>query len=55
MANTGRYFSCPAVRKIRGNRRTLLEWVSMKLRKRNAPDLFMICDYYPACYPANKK
>ncbi len=55
MANTGRYFNCPQAGKIRGNRKTLREWLISKLRRKERPDLFMISDYYPACYPAGYK
>ena len=55
MANTGRYSYCPATRKIRGNHRTFTEWLAYKFRRREAPDMYMICDYYPAYYPTGYK
>lgn len=55
MAKVGRYSYCPAAGKIRGNRKSLREWLISKLKRRPAPDLFTICDYYPAYYPAGYK
>lgn len=57
MAKVGRYSYCPAAGKIRrgSNRRTFREWLLLKLKKRDVPDMFMICDYYPAYYPSGYK
>jgi len=55
MASVGRYFNCPQVRKIHGNRRTLREWLLLKLKRRETPDMYPICDYYSACYPSGYK
>ena len=55
MAKTGRYTYCPAAGKIHRNHRTLREWLIKKLKRRERPDMFMICDYHPAYYPASYK
>jgi hypothetical protein len=57
MAKTGRYYYCPMAGKInrRSNRKTLREWLISKLKRKDKPDLFMICDYHPAYYPAGYK
>lgn len=55
MAKVGRYSYCPAAGKIRGNRKSLREWLISKLKKKPTPDMFMIVDYYPAYYPAGYK
>ena len=55
MARTGRYIYCPAAGRIRGNRRTLREWLSFRFKKREVPDLYMFGDYYPAYYPGGYK
>ena len=55
MTNVGRYWECPAHVKIRGNRRTFRQWLKLKFRRREAPDLYMICDYHPTYYPSGYK
>ncbi len=55
MANTGRYSYCPAAGKIRGNRKTLREWLLFKLRRQEQPDVFAICAYGAPYYPSGYK
>ena len=51
---TGRYVFTPMAGKIRRNAPTLRERMLKWLRRKSAPDVFTIIDYYPAVFPTKK-
>ena len=46
-----RYCYCPMTAKKIGRRVTLLDRIRKRMIRRNAPDLFPVCSYYPPVYP----
>ena len=48
---TSRYVKCPAVYKRIGFRRSLMDRIRRRIRRREEPDLFPICGYNAPIYP----
>ena len=52
--NHGRYWETPCVGKIKGIRPTIKDRIIKRIRRKEKPDIYPICDYWPAVYPTKK-